>query len=63
VGRESKVNYSRTMVKDHTSIRISWTAALETAELLGTTRWTEARGDDDCVADDRTVQYLIHNLI
>ena len=35
---------------------------LETAELLGTTRWTEARSDD-CVADDRTVQYLIRNLI
>jgi len=36
---------------------------LETAEPLGTTRWTEARSDDDCVAGDRTVQYLIRNLI
>jgi hypothetical protein len=36
---------------------------LETADLLGTTRRTEARSDDDCVADDQTVQYLIRNLI
>ena len=32
---------------------------LKTAELLGTTRVRS----DDCVADDRTVQYLIRNLI
>ena len=30
--------------------------AMETEELLGTTQWTDARSDDDCVADDRTVQ-------
>jgi hypothetical protein len=36
---------------------------LETADLQGMTRRTEAPSDDHCVADDRTVQYLIHNPI
>ena len=36
---------------------------VETADLQGTTPRTEARSDDDCVAGDRTVQYLIRNLI
>jgi hypothetical protein len=35
---------------------------METADLPGTTRRTEARSDDDCVADDRTVQHLIDDL-
>ena len=36
---------------------------METADLQGMTQWTEARSDNDCVADDQTVQYLICNLI
>jgi hypothetical protein len=42
---------------------LSSSNTMEAADLQGTTRRTEARSDNDCVADDRTVQYLIRNLI